>query len=155
MNKPTVTFALSATQILESVYALAAMQRFSARISRDEMPEILSRDEAPALRRLLRAAAVNIVAGLLPHVTHTDLDDAETLTIVLSQPGGAELDGGTQSLLRLRLEEAIAAGVLELVYYSSCPGLSHDFQGSSVKALDDIRAIIDRPANLRLRPHWL
>lgn len=101
--------ALSIEKILENVYAFAALEHFSGT---PERPEVLGREQEPALRRIIRGTASALVYRLMPHVKNFEVSvEGDNSEII-------EIDFGSELFFNLRpaLESALAAYVVAVAY---------------------------------------
>lgn len=145
----TITFSLDKAKVLETVYALSAMRTYYR-----DSPRPLGRDEAPALMRLMEASAVNVMAELLRFVHDADIHGKECISLTLSVPDGVDVSPAQQILMGVKMEEAVALGVLELAFETVCPAASADAADSAVSAAREIASVLDAmPDGLRLAPH--
>ncbi|MBP3889939.1 MAG: hypothetical protein J6D01_01885 [Muribaculaceae bacterium] len=145
----TITFSLDKAKVLETVYALSAMRTYHR-----DAPQPLGRDEAPALMRLMEASAVNVMGELLRFIHDADVHGKDCISLTLNVPEGVTVSPAQQILMGVKLEEAVALGVLELAFDTVCPTVSADAGTSAVSAAREIAAVLDAmPDGLRLAPH--
>lgn len=149
MSAKTITFSLDKAKVLDTVYALSAMRTYHR-----DAPRPLGRDEAPALKRLMEASAANVMTALLPFVADAELHGFDAISMTLSVPEGVDVSAAQQILMSVKMEEAVALGVLELAFETVCPAGSAAAARSSMAAAAEIAAVLDRPPEgLRLSPH--
>ncbi len=113
------TVALSIERVLESVYAFCALDYFT---SKEPRPEILGREQASALRRLISRAACELIYRLMPVAVGTNLDidsDDDIISIDL------DIDSSDAPALRRTLEEALASSVMA-VAWTGCNAATSD-----------------------------
>lgn len=148
MNDNTIDFVMNKARVLETVYALSALRTYHR-----DAPRPLGRDEAPALMKLMEAAAANVMAELLPHVADADIRGADSLTLTLRVPRGVTVTPSQQIVMGVKLEEAVALGVLELSFDAVCPVASAEASRGSIAAARAVAAPLDiLPAGTRLAP---
>ena len=137
-----MNFHLDSTVIINQVLALSAMHGAAMRNS-TELRFVLSRDNLPALRPLVRMAFTalytafdDIAEGYEAPVgegeTGNDDYTTEDFTLSLSLPLPAGFTAQTATALRRRLEHAVALHTLALVYYDpESPAASRYFADSA------------------------
>lgn len=149
MNTKTIEFSLDRSKVLDTVYALSAMRTYHR-----DSPRPLGRDEAPALLRLMTASVANVMTELLPHVADAELGASDVVSLTLRVPDGVTIDATTQILMGVKLEEAVALGVLELAFDTLCPAASAEAARSAMSAAREIASLLDRmPDGLHIAPH--
>lgn len=139
------TVAISLERVLESVYAFCALDYFT---SKEARPNILGRGQEPALRKMARRAAAELVYRLLPFAvgTNLDKDDGDIISIDLDIPDGAPLPG-----MRQLLEDALAASVMAVAWAGSSSALSDSYRRAYDSALDSLVASLrslDKPGRI-------
>lgn len=107
-------FSLSTERILSEIYALTALRHLDPA----ERPWLLSRANEPALRRVLIGCFGDLVLGLLPLVTDTNVadvtEDSPHLVMTLRLPDDAPEP--MPPLIRGLAERALARMVFAFVY---------------------------------------
>lgn len=139
------TVAISLERVLESVYAFCALDYFT---SKEARPNILGRGQEPALRKMARRAAAELVYRLLPFAvgTNLDKDDGDIISIDLDIPDGAPLPG-----MRQLLEDALAASVMAVAWAGNNAKLSDSYRHTYDSALDGLVAglrSLDKPGRI-------
>lgn len=124
-------FALSSRSTLNSIYALAALDRSHALTADTDplMPDILCPDRVDSLKILVKNEFAILVASMFPLVTDCDVDgeDATTATdtgaqgdadwvMTLEIPSADRLAPGVAGALRRTIEELLAVRCLAAVY---------------------------------------
>lgn len=131
---------LNITSITDEIFALTALRQAVADIpaynadgggKTSAIPAVLTRDNLPALRILVRPAFARIIARLIPYVADTTLEDGnpaasqpydENAPVELSVDFGqyaSNLSGGAMMVLKRYLEHLTALTVLENVYQTA------------------------------------
>lgn len=148
MDDKTITFALDKSRVLETVFALSAMRTYHR-----DAPRPLGRDETPALMKLMEGAAANVMTQLLQHVADADIRGDDIISLTLRVPHGVEVTVSQQIVMGVKLEEAVALGVLELAFDAVCPAASAQASQRSIAAVREIAAVLEAcPDGLRLAP---
>lgn len=135
-----MTYALSINRILENIYAFCALDYFTSKQAR---PEILGRDQAPALRRLICSAAAEMIFRLTPPITATNLteeSDSEIISIELD----LDENNGPIEGLRPALESALAASVMALAWCGNSASLSDTYATLFNKNIEAIAQTLRR-----------
>lgn len=149
MSAKTITFSLDKLKVLDTVYALSAMRTYHR-----NAPKPLGRDEAAALERLMEASAANVMTVLLPFVADARLHAPDTIEMTLRVPDGLNVSPAQQILMGVKLEEAVALGVLELSFETICPAEAAAASRSSMCAAAEVASVLDSPPDgLRLSPY--
>ncbi len=140
--------SVSISKIVEGVLALSALRCTTNRGSR---PEMLNRDNEPALRRTTRDILARLVLRLLPIVVNTDLAETDTeekdiVTIEFDIPATAE------KAVCAALEAAVTNGLLATAYPSSDMGIAELCHKEYEAAAEVILAMRRTDLSARIRP---
>ncbi len=119
--------SLDIKSVTDEIFALTAL-RAAVTEGNGETPPVLTRDNLPSLRVLVRAAFATLAASLGPLVADASVEDGNppaprpyddhqpvTLDIDLGLRA-ASLSGGTRLVLKRYLEHLLALSVLEKAY---------------------------------------
>ena len=143
----TSTISISIDRILESIYALAAVDTLQSPPGRSN---VVCRDDAPALRRLVRDSAAAIIFGITPPVTGSSLsdplDDGDIITVDLELPEDAV--GRLSGTIRPLLESALSAQVLCILWTGTDAGLGDMYMSMVRDAVSSLKRKLsgfDRP----------
>lgn len=150
---------LNINNITDEIFALSALRAYQ--FPDGEMPSVLSRDQLPALRILIRNAFSRMVADLMPYVSDVATDETN---LAAQQPYNSResiplkidfgsytsfLNSGSLLILRRRLEHLLA--LQTLASCSSCSPVKESsasaaaWLGAEVEIaslLDSIRAFL-------------
>lgn len=137
----TQTIALSIDRILENIYAYSALDYYT---TKNERPTILGRNEAPALRQLIRNSATSLIYRLTPPAIGWNLDDEEIITIDF------EIAENFASL-RSYLESILAAQVMSVAWAGASTNLSNFYADAVDQDIEVILAKLrfsDKPGRI-------
>ncbi len=141
----TRTIALSIERILESIYACSALDYYT---TKNDRPTVLGRNEAPALRQLIRNSAASLIFRLTPPAISWNLDDEEVITVDFDMADGF-------SSLRSYLESILAAHVMSIAWAGASASLSDFYADVVDKDTEVLLAklrLIDKPG--RIEPEY-
>lgn len=158
---------LNITSITDEIFALTALR--AAVTSSLQIPPVLTRDNLPALRILVRSAFARIFARLLPYITDSTLGDGnpraehpydEREPVELSidfSPRTDHLSGGARMVLKRYLEHLTALTVLEDVYLpvdATQAMLHRDGAESLLSAVEGLLTIPDTGSPMLIKPSY-
>lgn len=117
---------LSFSNISDEIFALSALR--ARQFPEVEIPRILSRDQLPALRIVIRAAFSQMVSRLIAYVSDASTDEAnppsslpystkESLTLMIDFGSYTDpLSSGSLLILRRQLEHMLAVMTLSAIF---------------------------------------
>ena len=134
----TTTIAISVERVLESIYASAAIDTLNAPSA---LAGIVCRDDAPALRRLVRNGAAALIFALTPPATSSNLADLQydgdiiTVDIDLPDDVAVSLSGTIRPLF----ESALAYQVLGIMWTGKDSRLGAMYVSMAADAMESLR----------------
>lgn len=146
-----MTFSISVSRIIESIYAASAMYALIS--SHSEPPRLLHRDHRAMLDKGVRHAFSHVCLRLLPFVDDCSLSDDEVLTLELSLPAGFPSTGYRP--VQLALEDAVTCEALARAYAGYDSGLSDRNASTAAESLRRIRSSLSGPCDATLSPSLL
>ncbi len=140
----TTTIAISVERVLESIYASAAIDTLNAPSA---LAGIVCRDDAPALRRLVRNGAAALIFALTPPVTSSNLADlqydGDIITVDIDLPDDVAISlSGT---IRPLFESALASQVLGIMWTGKDSRLGAMYVSMAADALESLRRRFSAP----------
>lgn len=155
-------FSLSSRSVINSIYALAALDRSRAATAAADtdgiLPDILCPDRLDALKILVKNEFSILVGSLFPLVTDCDVDSEDSVTdtdnaaaewlMTMEIPAADTLAPGLGGAMRRTLEQLLAVRCLAAVY--SLEGIDCPAQWDTATAmLADIRTALEGDATFR------
>lgn len=132
------TISISIERVLESIYASAAVDALNTPA---RGANIVCRDDAPALSRLVRNSAAAIIFALTPPVTSSNLADLQydgdiiTVDIELPDDAVSRLAGSIRPLV----ESALASQVLGVLWTGKDTRLGAMYMSMTADAMESLR----------------
>lgn len=140
----TTTIAISVDRVLESIYASAAIDTLNNPSAR---ANIVCRDDAPALRHLVRNGAAALIFALTPPVSSSNLSDLRydgdiiTVDIDLPDDVAERLSGSIRPLF----ESALASHVLGILWTGKDSRLGAMYVSMAADAMESLRRRLSAP----------
>lgn len=145
--------SLDIKSVTDEIFALTAL-RAAVTGGDGETPPVLTRDNLPSLRVLVRAAFATLAASLGPLVADASVEDGNpaapgpyddrqpvTLDIDLGLRA-ASLTGGTRLVLKRYLEHLLALSVLEKAYLPVDAAIAADHAAEASLLLQTVTSIL-------------
>ncbi|MDE6282872.1 MAG: hypothetical protein K2L97_02655 [Muribaculaceae bacterium] len=146
---------LNIKSVTDEIFALTALRAAILPEQAVDTPGVLSRDNLPALRILVRSAFTTIVTRLGRHVTDFLIEDANpaapqpydehspvTLGIDFG-PDTANLDSAARMLIKRYLEHLLALTVLREVYLPIDTAIAATHTSQSTAILNTLLTLLD------------
>lgn len=162
--------SLNITSITDEIFALTALRNAVVGGSEETVatPAILTRDNLPALRVLVRSAFAAIVGQLLSYICESSLDDGNPVADAPYNPDQPvnlcldfgiytdSLSAGALMVLKRYLEHLIALTVLQRIYLPLDSAIAATHASEAASLITAIRNLLDIPASpLTLSPAYL
>lgn len=145
-----MTYTLSLTSVLSTMRAFAAMSILSAPDDiRQPLADLIMADRRDLHLRLAKDAFAEMLLGLLPYVTDSNLDDEESPELLtLEIPCADSLGSAAVTVIRHALEQSLAYRVFHLCLLSlpDTPGrligeIGGKIDAHQSRALDLLRSV--------------
>lgn len=158
----SISLNLSTTAIITEIYAASAL-RCLQNLDNGKRPPLLTRDQEPALRLLVKDAFAHIVLRLLPHIAECNLNDDNNencnedviLSVTINTPACFPLSAtGT---LRHAIEHAIAMDAMHLCYMGHNDNLSRRHASLAEDAIRNITQLlsVSDHSRAKIAMNWL
>lgn len=147
----SISLNLSTTAIVQEIYAASAL-RCLQNIDNIHRPTLLTRDQEPALRLLIKDSFAHIILRLLPHIAACNLNNEDhngepdniTDDVILSADihVPACFPSSATGTLRHAIEHAIAMDALHLCYMGHNDTLSKRHASLTDAAIKNIEQLL-------------
>ena len=158
----SISLNLSTSAIITEIYAASAL-RCLQNLDNGKRPPLLTRDQEPALRLLVKDSFAHIVLRLLPHVAECNLNNENNsdsngdiiLSVSLNIP--ACFPSSAIDTLRHATEHAIAMDAMHLCYMGHNDNLSRRHATLAEDAIRDIIQLLSGSDHSRatIAMNWL
>lgn len=145
--------SLNITSITDEIFALTALR--AAIYRSQDIPPVLTRDNLPALRVMVRSAFVATIAQLMPYVVDSKIDDAnptperpynasEAVTLQVDFGDNIEsLPTNSLLLIKRHLEHLIALTTLAAVYGPINPAIAASQTTEAAALVSSLLSLLD------------
>lgn len=158
----SISLNLSTTAIITEIYAASAL-RCLQNLDNGKRPPLLTRDQEPALRLLVKDAFAHIVLRLLPHIAECNLNDDNNencnedviLSVTINTP--ACFPSSATGTLRHAIEHAIAMDAMHLCYMGHNDNLSRRHASLAQDAIRNITQLlsVSDHSRAKIAMNWL
>ena len=162
----SISLNLSTTAIIQEIYAASAL-RCLQNINNGKRPPLLTRDQEPALRLLVKDSFAHTILRLLPHIVSCNLNNEDsdgthittTEDVILSAeiyiPTG--FPTSATGTLRHAVEHAIAMDAMHLCYMGHNDSLSQRHATLADEAIKNIERLLSTTSaeNAKIAINWL
>jgi len=138
-----ISIALSVDSIIKNLLAQSALRHYM----NDTRPGLLTCDQAPALRRLIRTRIADVALNLGAEVADMD-SESDTVAMALITPAGVAAPS-----LRAMIEQTVGAGVAAAAYSAVDPTIAGFYTSLGNHTLQTLRHALCRPATIT-PCHW-
>ncbi|MBQ7041362.1 MAG: hypothetical protein IJN66_01450 [Muribaculaceae bacterium] len=158
----SISLNLSTTAIITEIYAASAL-RCLQNIDNGRRPPLLTRDQEPALRLLVKDSFAHIVLRLLPHIAECNLnednegDDNKDIILSVDINVPACFPSSATITLRHAIEHAIAMDALHLCYMGHNDNLSRRHASLAEDAIRNITQLlsVSDHSRAKIAMNWL
>lgn len=160
--------SLDIKSVTDEVFALTALRAAVTGGSPDTFPPLLTRDNLPSLRVLVRGAFATLVTRLMPFVASASTDsgnpsaarpydDREPVTLEIDfGERTASLAAGTLLVLKRYLEHLLALSVLEKAYLPLDAAIASEHASEASTLLSAVTTLLtSSPPPSRIAPCYL
>lgn len=158
--------SLNIKSVTDEIFALTALRSSVTSTPTDRYPPVLTRDNLPALRVMIRSAFATLVTRLLPYIPDAQVDegnpaaprpydDKQPVTLGLD-PGerASALTAGAMMALKRHLEHILALTVLEKAYLPLDSAISAEHASEAAKLLTTVTTLLADAASPRRLIPW-
>ncbi len=162
----SISLNLSTTAIIQEIYAASAL-RCLQNLDNGKRPPLLTRDQEPALRLLVKDSFAHILLRLLPHVATCNLNDennnattcngSEDIILSVEIHVPACFPTSAVGTLRHAIEHAIAMDAMHLCYMGHNDNLSQrhaSLTNDAIKNIEQLLSVSDHH-NAKIVMNWL
>lgn len=162
----SISLNLSTTAIIQEIYATSALQCLQ-NLDNGKRPPLLTRDQEPALRLLVKDSFAHIILRLLPHIASCNLNDEDNNGVTDNNYDEVILSAEIHVLtgfptsatgtLRHAIEHAIAMDAMHLCYMGHNDTLSRRHASLAEDALKNIIQLlsVSDHSNAKIAMNWL
>lgn len=160
----SISLNLSTTAIITEIYAASAL-RCLQNLDNGKRPPLLTRDQEPALRLLVKDSFAHIILRLLPHVASCNLNgednngsnDSEDIILSADFHVPACFPASATGTLRHAIEHAIAMDAMHLCYMGHNDTLSRRHASLAEDALKNIIQLlsVSDHSRAKIAMNWL
>lgn len=158
--------SLNIKSVTDEIFALTALRGSVTTTPTDRLPPVLTRDDLPALRVMIRSAFATLVTRLLPYIPDARVDEGNpvaprpyddqqpvTLAIDLGERA-TKLTAGAMMALKRHLEHILALTVLEKAYLPLDTAISAEHASEAAKLLTSVTTLLADAASPRRLVPW-
>ncbi|MDE7442931.1 MAG: hypothetical protein K2M65_02080 [Muribaculaceae bacterium] len=141
------TINISTEAVMNHIYALSALRTLGAGLSQPT-EALLTREEAPALRLVIKDTFVMLVGQMACSVETFNVDDDEMLSVTLIMPKKVNATAFRHELERILAFRAMATAL-------PC-NEAEDYEATARETADELRRTLAGAGQSgRITPHWL